>query len=213
MATATVTKNILLLGHVNQGKTTLKKALKTVLEARYGLGEEVNELETNQKGYFEDKPLHYTIDNCCYRILDISSDELISAYLERHWAKIDLAIYVCSLGSVAGVQDYEQLELCMQNGISVACAYISEITEDMDDFMIECLDEEVDMFIGASGHPNTVKLTQTLNKSNSTTSPLMQSKNIPILHGDSELAIKDPFGPHGDVMVRLIHYIKVALFG
>lgn len=111
MATATVTKNILLFGHVNQGKITLKKALKTVLETRYGLG------------------------------------------------------------------------------------------------------EEVDMFIGASGHPNTVKLTQSLNKSNSTTSPLMQSKNIPILHGDSELAIKDPFGPYGDVMVRLIHYIKVALWG
>lgn len=213
MATATVTKNILLVGHSNQGKTTLRKALKTVLEARYGLGEEVDEMDSDRKGYFSDKIFQFTIDNCCYRILDIPMDELQDAYLERHWDEIDLAVYVCSISSIKGFQDYIYFEHCKRHGIFFACVYMSGVTEDADAFMIECLDADADKFIGPTGHPNTAKLTQSLNKSYSATAPLMQSKNVPILHGDSELAIKDPFGPYGDVMVRLIHYIKAALFG
>ncbi len=212
MATATITKNILLVGHSNQGKTTLRKAIKTVLEARYGLGEEVDEMDSNRKGYFSDKIFQYTIDNCCYRILDIPSDGVQDTYLERHWAEIDLAVYVCSSGSIAGFQDYKYFEHCNKKGIFFACVYMSGVTENTDAFMIESLDAKVDKFIGTTGHPNTAKLTQFINTSVSTTAPLIQSKNVPVLHGDSELAIKDPFGPYGDVMVRLIHYIKVALF-
>ena len=197
MANASITKNILFIGHVDQGKTTLKKALQTVLDARYGL--------SNDFGYM--------IDNCCYRIIDISSDSEILEYIAQHGNEIDVAVFVCSIAGVDNAMDHEQLKLCNKYGIKIACAYMSQVTEDADEFMIDFLDNDIYAFVGSSGHPNTVKLTEEMTTSYSASGSLFEHKNCPILHGDSEKAIIDPFSAYGDVMVRLVHYIKVAIFG
>lgn len=200
MATASTTKTIILLGHNDQGKTTLMRALKTVLDARYGIGEE---------GY----PFQYTIGNCCYQIFDLPSDITLIEFLNANGHEIDTAVYVCSINSVENRYDREHLSLCRKYGIKIACAYMSQVTEDTDEFMIEVLDSDVNTFIGSNGHPNTVKLTEDLTESYSASGQLFTYENCPILHGDSQIAIEDPFSTYGDVMVRLIHYIKVALWG
>ena len=214
MANTSNTKNILLLGRVNQGKTTLCKAIKTVLRERYGLGEDTHETDFNRSQFYDDGLVFtYTIDGCCYRIIDIPSDDLMYEYLRRFVYEIDTVILVCTLSSFPGVDERMLLNLCKKFNVKIACAYVSCIDEHADIFFVDCTDDDIYEFVGNQGHPKTIKLTEEINSDFAATGDLTSTKNCYILHGDSKRAIKEPFSEYGDVIVRLIHSIKVALWG
>lgn len=214
MANISNTKNILLIGKLNQGKTTLKNALKTVLSERYGLGEEMRESDVKKRKYYDsDMVFSYTIDGCCYRIIDIPTNKNIEQYLEKCKSDIDAVVWVCSIANGANYEDEAQIACCKKVGIKVACVYVSGVTADTSYQSVEAMDEKIYRSIGNQGHPNTIKLTEELNTKALTYGELTISKKCYVLHSDSKKAIEDPFGEHADVLVRLIHSLKVAIWG
>jgi len=182
MANVSKTKNILLLGGVNHGKTTFKKAIKTVLQTRYGIGQDSTERFGDAAPYLkENPPFEFILNDCCYRILHLPAQVHYQMFFPEHGDEIDAAILICSYFGFINSDIREQLQCCSEHGINLIGTYIP-CPEHMD---IELLDiVRMEILDELEGYDTDL-----------------------VLHGNSVHAIANPYGPNADTLIQFIFHI------
>ena len=110
---------ILVIGHVDHGKTTFIRALNHVLYSKYGIGTEESSLSTVNEANIVNaqESLHYTMGNIEYAFYDYPGYADYLDMFESGEKSYDAALLVCAASDGAMGQTIDLLQKSIGSGI------------------------------------------------------------------------------------------------
>lgn len=127
---------ILVIGHVDHGKTTFIRALNHVLYSKYGIGTDESSLSTVNEAIMitAQESLHYTMGNIEYSFYDYPGYADYLDMFESGEKTFDAALLVCAASDGAMGQTRELLRKCIEKGIQKYVIFLSklDLVEDLE---------------------------------------------------------------------------------
>lgn len=127
---------ILVIGHVDHGKTTFIRALNHVLYSKYGIGTEESSLSTVNKANIvtAQESLHYTMGNIEYAFYDYPGYADYLDMFEAGKETFDAALLVCAASDGAMGQTIDLLHKALESGIQKFVVFLSklDLVEDLE---------------------------------------------------------------------------------
>ena len=127
---------ILVIGHVDHGKTTFIRALNHVLYSKYGIGTEESSLSTVNKANIvtAQESLHYTMGNIEYAFYDYPGYADYLDMFESGEKSYDAALLVCAASDGAMGQTIDLLQKSIESGIQKYVIFLSklDLVEDLE---------------------------------------------------------------------------------
>lgn len=182
---------VLLLGSIEAGKTTFNNALSKVLNERYGICEaspridELTILHNKTEIHSENETITF---------LDLPRHQDYKDFFETKEEKADAAVLILGIDAIKESEILEQVEYCKEAGIELACIYIPK-KEFFEEEFVEFALEIVSPIINPILNKHMMQLAE-------------NQWNCPIICGDSEAAIEDPYGADGDNIIQVLNIVK-----
>lgn len=127
---------ILVIGHVDHGKTTFIRALNHVLYSKYGIGTEESSLSTVNEANIvtAQESLHYTMGNIEYAFYDYPGYADYLDMFESGEKSYDAALLVCAASDGAMGQTIDLLQKSIESGIQKYVVLLSklDLVEDLE---------------------------------------------------------------------------------
>lgn len=134
-------KNIIVIGHVDHGKTTFVKALDRLInpQPKYPFGTEAESYSVN-----------YKIGEDAYTVFDYGGNADYEENLgkKNEWA----AILVCAATDGPMPETREHLELCRERGIERIAVFFSKCDLVEDDELIDLIEWDMDELLEENGY-------------------------------------------------------------
>ena len=120
---------ILVIGHVDHGKTTFIRALNHVLFSKYGIGSEESSFPTvnEANAITAQESVHYTIGNVEYAFYDYPGYADYLNMFESGQETFDAALLVCAASDGPMGQTYELLRKSIESGIQKYVVFLSKL--------------------------------------------------------------------------------------
>ncbi len=127
---------ILVIGHVDHGKTTFIRALNHVLFSKYGIGTEESSLLTINEANIvtAQESQHYNMGNVEYAFYDYAGYADYLDMFEAGQETFDAALLVCDASSGAMGQTIDLLQKSIESGIQKFVIFLSklDLVEDLE---------------------------------------------------------------------------------
>ena len=175
---------ILVLGHVDHGKTTFICALNSVLFTKYGIGSADRALPTvnENRQITSQESVPYSIEDINYTFVDYPGYADYLDMFEKGQEKFDAALVVCSLTDGPMPQTTDLFKKALAYGIDKYVVFMSKLDMTFDDEMSIIITDEVIFMMEEAGY----------------------TKKAPIVRGSAEKALENPDSDAANAIISIM---------
>lgn len=175
---------IVIIGHIDHGKTSLASAITKVLSQRYDLGEEIPYVKIDTEEFF----VKCETMKRRYELTDLPTHDHYIEYMGEHIAKSELPEKDGAVLVVAGTdstmsQTRKQLSMIRNLGLKYIVVFMSKCDIVNDTEMLDLVEIEIRDMLDEYG---------------------FSYHGTPIILGSATEALKDPSGKWGDTVIELL---------
>lgn len=176
----TVMRKILVLGHVDHGKTTFIRALNSVLYNRFGIGDEAGLIR--EQVVTAKKSFTFVVGGESYQYMDYPGFADYIDMFEAGEEKFDAALMICAATDGPMSQTRELARMAKEKGIDKLVLFLSKVDIVDDDELVELVGFGAVEVLAEEGY----------------------DESMPMIAGSADRAMMNPMGEHGDKIVEVI---------
>lgn len=137
--------NILVIGHIDHGKTTFTCAINSLLFYKYGIGNEEGILPTalGTNIVTTKRSFSFSMGGTDYQYTDYPSILDYQDMFEKGEEKYDAAVLVCAVTDGPMPETKESLKLCAKHGISKLVIFANKMDNVFDPELADIVIEEI----------------------------------------------------------------------
>ena len=175
---------ILVLGHVDHGKTTFICALNNVLFTKYGIGSADRAFPTlnESRQVTSQESVPYSLSDVNYTFVDYPGYADYLDMFEKGEEKFDAALLICALSDGPMPQTTDLFKKALEYGIDKFVVFMNKSDMALDDEMIEIITDETTLMMEEAGY----------------------TKNAPIVVGSASNALENPDSDANQAIIKIM---------